>query len=162
MITIPSDQSKILSQEKNYNIFKDVSQWLTTASQPQLGNQDQFQLVKNLILEELEELEEAVKSGDKQEQRDAIVDLLWVTLNWDYMNSLNSEEHAQKVSFSNWTKFCTSEEEAIKTVDAYIRGIHPSKPGIKIECYMQQSGDYWIIKRLSDNKVLKSINFIEP
>jgi len=145
-----------------YNIFQDINNWLKVAGQEQVGNEANFQLIKSLILEELEELEEAYKANDKQGQRDAIVDLMWVTLNWDYYNSLNSEEHADKVSFSNWTKFCTSEDEAIKTMDAYIRGIHPSKPGIKIECYIVQSGNNWIVKRLSDNKVLKSINFVEP
>ena len=151
-----------LTDQNSRNIFQTVNQWLAIAGVEKKGNIDQFRLCKALILEELEELEEAFLAGDKKLQKDGVVDLIWVTLNWDYMNDLNSEEYAERVAKSNWSKFCKTVEEAEKTVDAYIRGVHPSKPGAKIECYIQQSGEYWIVKRLSDNKILKSINFVEP
>ena len=142
------------------SIFQTVNNWLETSGRKRDPNM--FPLVKNLILEELEELELAVIAKDPQEQRDAIVDLIWVVLNWDYANNLNSEEHATAVAKANWSKFCTTEDEAIQTVDAYIRGVHPSKPGAKIDCYYVQSNDYWVVRRLSDDKILKSINFKAP
>ena len=151
-----------LKIQNSRNIFQTVNQWLAMAGIEKKGDIDQFRLCRDLILEELDELEEAYKAKDEDQQRDAVVDLMWVVLNWDYMNNLNSEEYAERVAKSNWSKFCKTEEEAEKTVDAYIRGVHPSKPGARIECYIQQSGEYWIVKRLSDNKILKSINFIEP
>lgn len=144
------------------NIFQDVNNWLSAANQLRVPSKENFKLCKDLILEELEELEQAFIDKDAAGQRDAIVDLIWVALNWDYYANLNSESHAKSVLASNLSKFCTTKEEAEQTVHAYITGTHPSKPGQKIECYIDESDDYFIVKRLSDNKVLKSINFVEP
>lgn len=153
-----SYKKKLMNQQ---SMIKDIHQWLKTAGVKQEGTMEQFQLVKRLILEELAELEEAVINGDRDGQRDAIVDLFVVTTNWDYMNNLNSEDFIKPVSDSNWSKFCTSEEEAQKTVDAYKSGTHWTKPGQIIDCHYVYENDYWIVKR-PDGKLLKSIKYKDP
>lgn len=158
-------------------------------SEPTFPDNDKFQLALGLILEELIEasvsgtkvqakefllnaqalINEAnmvVDSFGKDEQslnelRDACADMRVVLGNLIHFSGLNEQygKDFNDVMNSNFSKFCTSEKEADDTVVAYARGEHPNKMGVKIQCYMQKVGDYWIVKRTSDNKVLKSINF---
>lgn len=56
---------------------------------------------------------------------------------------------------SNMSKICKSTEEVNESVKKYKKD--------KVETYSVQTSDNtWVIKRKSDNKVLKSINFKEP
>ena len=155
--------------QKNYNkkvtsqqdLMTETHQWLEAAGVPQEGSLEQWILVKNLILEELQELEDAIEVNDRREQMDAITDLFIVISNWDYMNNLHSYNYFNKVIASNKSKFCATREEATATVLAYQMGMHRSKPGEKIDCYSEQHGDLWIVKR-ADGKVMKSINYKTP
>lgn len=156
------NNTEIIQQTSSYNIFQDVSQWLKTAGVPQNGSREQYNLGLSLIEEELEELTEAWEKDDKVGQTDAVVDLLWVVLNYSHFFNLDSEEYAKRVSKSNWSKFCSTIEQARDTVAAYALGTHPSKPGAKISCYVDHAGEFFIVKRISDNKVMKSLNFQEP
>jgi len=146
-------------------MIEDIYKWLETAGVPILGSQQQHDLCVGLIEEELDELRTAYHKKDHEETKDAIVDLLWVVLNYAYMFDISTEELQEKVdrvSYSNWSKFCVTEAEALKSVELYAKGEHPTKPGAKIDAYYQKSGDYWIVKRTSDNKILKSLEFQEP
>lgn len=148
-------------------IFQQVHDWLKTAGVVKNDSIETFNIIKEFILEELDELEIAVKNNDTDGQKDAIIDLIWMVLNWAYSKDLTQlEQFANRVNWSNWTKFCATEQEAIDTCNAYLQGKHPSKPGKKIECYISESTHndqrIFIVKRLSDNKILKSINFLEP
>lgn len=152
-----------MTKNLNTDIIEDIYNWLHTAGVD--SDVRKFPLVKSLVLEELKELEEAVASNNKKEQMDAIVDLVWVSLNAvNFLGITLSEikEQFEKVSYSNWTKFCTSSEEATQTSLLYSRGQHPSKPGEKIPCYVEEYNNYWIVRRTSDGKIMKSINFQEP
>lgn len=139
--------------------IKDVYDWLETAGQePQEPKVD---LAIKLISEELEELVYAWTTGNNTEFLDAIVDLYWVTTNAAYFAGYTLEqlkEYAEKVSVSNWSKLCTNEVMALETVKAYTEGTHWDKPGVKIECYYEQVGLWWIVKR-TDGKILKSLNY---
>lgn len=104
------------------------------------------------------ELKEAYQNNNIEEQKDAIVDLLWVVLNWGYYNNLDLDDTVKKVSISNWSKFCSSEEEAIATVNAYKSGTHWAKPNETVDCFYTKSNEHWIVKR-ADGKILKSINY---
>lgn len=147
------------------NIQKDVYEWLKVAG---IEYQDTFQQRKlglHLIEEENAELVRAVVIDDKQEIIDACVDLFWVVTNNLVFNNISLEEfeeYAQKVSYSNWSKFCISEEDAINTVKAYAEGTHPDKPGHQIECYWKQVGKLYVIYRTEDNKIMKSIFYETP
>jgi hypothetical protein len=50
------------------------------------------------------------------------------------------------------SKACTTEDEAKKTVEHYLR-----KDGT--ECYYVNEGGKWLVYRKSDNKTIKSINY---
>jgi predicted HAD superfamily Cof-like phosphohydrolase len=101
------------------------------------------------------------EEGDINELRDACADLRVVMGNLIHFSGLKTqyEKDFNDVMDSNFSKFCTSEEEANQSVDAYANGTHPNKMGEKIDCYHVNVGDYWIVKRVQDGKILKSINF---
>jgi predicted HAD superfamily Cof-like phosphohydrolase len=159
---------------------------------PRFPDDDKFQLGLNLILEELLEaaesgpdeqvnifLDNATKmiedtrfkifkrergEGDLNELRDACADLRVVLGNLIHFTGISKQfnEDFSEVMDSNFSKFCLTEEQANKSVEAYENGNHPNKFGNVIECYHEKVGEYWIIKRKGDNKVLKSIGFKEP
>lgn len=103
------------------------------------------------------------KEGDLIELRDACADLRVVMGNLIHFAGINEkyEEDFSAVMKSNFTKFCTSEQQAIETVEAYANGTHPNKQGEKIDSYYEKIGDYWVIKKKEGNKILKSIGFVE-
>lgn len=140
------------------NIIEDVYKWLETAGVEQTGTIKQFELAVSLIEEELEELKEAHSKNDKEEQTDAIVDLLWVTLNWAYMNGLDAQTYSKLVSESNWSKFCKTLEEAQASQRAYYDGVHPSKPNQIILVDIEEANGFWILKN-QDGKIMKSLNY---
>lgn len=156
------NNTEITQQTSSYNIFQDVHNFLNTAGVKPEGSPEQHKFCISLIEEELEELVEAWNDGNKEEMADAVADLLVVTLNYAHAFSIDAEEMSKRVSKSNWSKFCTTLEEAQNTVSAYASGTHPNKPGAKISCWIDEVGKYFIVKRVSDNKILKSINFQEP
>ena len=104
------------------------------------------------------------KEGDLMELRDACADMRVVMGNLIHFAGIKDQfnEDLKEVMDSNFSKFCTTEEEADKSVKAYGKGNHPNKMGDVIECYHEKVGDYWIVKRKSDNKVLKSVDYVEP
>lgn len=142
------------------NILKDVYNWLETAGQE--PSEPKVDLAIKLIEEELQELKDAWVKGDRVEFLDAVVDLYWVVTNASYFAGEPIEEvndWIEKVSTSNWSKFCKNEKEAQITVDLYRTGQHPDKQGQIIECNYEKSGDFWIVKR-PDGKILKSFQYL--
>lgn len=140
------------------NTIERILEWCKLAGIEQKGDEHQFQLWKDLMFEELDETITGFMLNNKQEQLDGLADLIWVTCNWAHMNNLDLMSMLEKVEKSNYSKFCTSTVEAIATIDAYKNGTHWDKPEIKIDCYYEKIGDYFIIKR-NDGKILKSINY---
>ncbi len=143
-------------------MIKDIYQWLETAGQE--PSEPKVSLAIKLIEEELQELKDAWAKGDRVEFLDAVVDLYWVVSNASYFAGEPIEsvqEYVEKVSLSNWSKFCTSKTVADLTVIAYQEGTHPSKLGEKIDCYAEQVRELWVVKR-RDGKILKGLNYREP
>lgn len=143
-------------------MIKDIYEWLETAGQ--VSSEKKVDLAINLIEEELQELKDAWAKGDIIGVLDAVVDLYWVVTNVPYFAGESLEEvqsYVNKVSISNWSKFCTSQDMAEVTVDLYKKGEHPDKLGQKIDCYYERVGQFWIVKR-TDGKILKSIYWISP
>lgn len=60
-------------------------------------------------------------------------------------------EAFRRVHVSNMSKFCRSEQEARETIDSYIQN--------GVDTFWVQQGDWYVVLRRSDNKVLKSINY---
>ena len=61
----------------------------------------------------------------------------------------------QEVQASNMSKACTSEEEAQKTVE--VRSKEQNEP-----CHYEKVGEYFIVYRTRDRKVMKNINYFRP
>lgn len=142
--------------------IKDIYEWLETAGQ--VPDKRKVSLALDLVREELQELEDALFFDNREEVLDALEDLKWVLGNCAFFYGLSLEEindYANKVSISNWSKFCTSQDMAEVTVDLYKKGEHPDKLGEKIDCYYERVGQFWIVKR-TDGKILKSIYWISP
>jgi hypothetical protein len=121
------------------------------------GNRD-----VDIIEEEVNELLTAIRNNDLQEMCDGFADSLWTITQAAMRRGLNINDLMRCVFISNMSKFCKTEEEAIATCKAYSDGTHPDKLGISINCYYQKKGDLYIIYRYDDDKVLKSVNFIQP
>lgn len=141
-------------------LIKDVYEWLETAGQE--PSESKVDLAISLIEEELQELKDAWAKGDRVAFLDAVIDLYWVVTNAPFFAGEPLEEvnnWIEKVSISNWSKFCKNEQEAIDTCQAYQIGSHPDKPQILVPCYYEQHGVWWVVKR-TDGKILKSINYL--
>lgn len=141
--------------------FKKIFEWLSLAGIVYEDSDKQRQLGLDLIDEELSELYSGIMNGNKEEIKDGAVDLIWMILNNIVFNNITQEEFFDfliKVRVSNFSKFCTDEETAIKTVEAYKTGTHPDKIGQEISCYYTKIDNYFIIKRF-DDKVMKSIHY---
>lgn len=98
------------------------------------------------------------------EFRDAIADLKVVVDNQTYFSGMSSEQSNQdleNVMKSNMSKFCKTKEEAEQTCLAYLEGTHPNKKGQVIKTKYNKVGDYYVITKVSDNKIMKSINYKE-
>jgi len=60
-----------------------------------------------------------------------------------------------EVQASNMSKACKTEEEAIETVK-----VRSEQQGE--ECHYEKVGDYYIVYRSRDRKVMKNINYFKP
>jgi predicted HAD superfamily Cof-like phosphohydrolase len=121
---------------------------------PQIPSEDRCKLRVALIAEELKELEVAILQKDIVEVADALCDIQYVLSGAILEFGLGEKFNAlfEEVQRSNMSKACSSEDEAKKTVEHYLK-----KDGT--ECYYVQAGDKWLVYRKADNKTIKSINY---
>lgn len=122
--------------------------------QPAIPSEDRCKLRVALIAEELKELEVAILEKDIVAVADALCDIQYVLSGAVLEFGLGEKFKAlfEEVQRSNMSKACTSEDEARKTVEHYLK-----KDGT--ECYYRQEGDKWLVYRKSDNKTIKSIGY---
>lgn len=122
--------------------------------EPSIPGEDRCQLRVALIAEELKELEAAIRDRDIVEIADALCDIQYVLSGAVLEFGLAEKFHDlfQEVQRSNMSKACSSEEEAIQTVDHY-----RNKDGT--ECYYRREGEKWLVYRKSDNKTIKSVGY---
>ncbi len=144
-----------------------ITVWLQTIgqtkpSQPEFMDVDTKKFNMELIREEVNELLHAMEANDFTEMCDGYFDALWVITQAAMFNGININDIIRAGFQSNMSKFCKSVEEAEETVDAYTNGTHPNKMGTCIPTYYEQVNDLYVVRRSSDNKVMKSINFREP
>jgi predicted HAD superfamily Cof-like phosphohydrolase len=120
--------------------------------QAQIPSDDRCQLRVSLLQEELNELSEAIKNKDIVEVADALCDLQYVLSGaiLEFGIGEKFDELFDEVQRSNMSKACSSIEEAIETISHY-----KQKDGTESE--YKKLGDKWVVYRLSDNKILKSI-----
>ena len=124
-------------------------------SKPQIPSKDRCELRVNLLQEELDELKEAIKNNDLVEIADACGDIQVILsgtiLEFGLGDKFN--DIFDNIHNSNMSKACNSEQEAIDTLNFY-----KEKDGT--DAYYINDNNKWLVYRKSDNKILKSINYI--
>jgi predicted HAD superfamily Cof-like phosphohydrolase len=121
---------------------------------PQIPSEDRCQLRISLLQEELNELKQAIEDKDIIEIADALCDIQYVLSGaiLEFGLGENFNQLFEEVQRSNMSKACSSIQEAIETISHYKK-----KDGT--ESMYKQVGDKWVVYRISDNKILKSVNY---
>jgi len=125
---------------------------------PVIPDEKEWMFVYNFVLEELEEYKHACEQGDIVEVLDALCDIAYVSLgNGTMLHGLKDKlwPAYQEVQASNLSKACSSEEEAQETVR--VRSAEQEEP-----CHYEKVGEYYIVYRTRDKKVMKNINYFRP
>ncbi|RIV23637.1 hypothetical protein DYU11_11690 [Fibrisoma montanum] len=126
------------------------------AESPTIPDQATVDFRVKFIREELDELVKAVEAGDLVELADALGDIQYV-LDGFFLNAgLHEKKDAilTEIHRSNMSKACHSIEHAVETMNALGRDGY--------ECYYQQIGGKYIVKRRSDGKVMKALGYCKP
>ena len=126
--------------------------------EPNIPERREWEFVYNFILEELEEYKEACEKGDIIEVLDALCDITYVaTGNGTMLHGLKDKiwPAYQEVQASNLSKACRTEDEAKATVVQ-----RSSEQGE--ECHYEKVGDYFVVYRSRDRKVMKNVNYFKP
>ena len=121
---------------------------------PQIPDKKRATLRVSLLQEELNELQEAIDNNDLVEVIDALADLQYV-LSGAVLEFGLGEKFADvfaEVQRSNMSKACSSLKEAEATVEYY-------QNERNTEWYIVQKWDQYLVHRMEDNKILKSVNY---
>lgn len=121
------------------------------------GDPDLVKARLDLILEEVNELKNAIQEKDIKEVIDALSDICYVAYGMAASFGIDLDKFFDIVHNSNMSKLCNSEEEAIRTVEWY-KGNEKryDSPTYRIS----DDGKYWIVFNESSGKILKNINYI--
>jgi predicted HAD superfamily Cof-like phosphohydrolase len=125
---------------------------------PTIPEEKEWMFVYNFILEELEEYKHACETGDIVEVLDALCDIAYVSIgNGVMLHGLKNQilPAYAEVQASNMSKACKTEEEAIETVK--VRSAEQNA-----DCHYEKQGEFWIVYRTHDRKVMKNINYFRP
>lgn len=125
---------------------------------PVIPEKKEWQFVYDFVLEELEEYKQACEKGDIVEILDALCDIAYVSLgNGTMLHGLKDKiwPAYQEVQASNMSKACTTQEEAVRTVE--VRSQEQGEP-----CHWEQVGNMYIVYRTRDRKVMKSLTYFRP
>tara|TARA_B100000902_G_C26983415_1_gene751403 strand:- start:54 stop:419 length:366 start_codon:yes stop_codon:yes gene_type:complete len=104
------------------NPFADQRRFMKACDQTTDGelNQGQYDLYKNLIAEEVSELDEAVTGENKVEQLDALIDILVVTIGAIHSMGADAEGAWNEVLRSNLAKIDSSTGKVLKREDGKV------------------------------------------
>ena len=125
---------------------------------PTIPEKKETDFVYDFCIEEITEYQEACQNGDIVEILDAICDIAYVTLgNATMLHGLKDKiwPAYKEVQASNMSKSCKTEKEAAQTVTQRAK-----EQGE--ECHSEKVGDYYVVYRTRDRKVMKSINYFRP
>ena len=126
--------------------------------EPTIPEKKEWMFVYDFIQEELAEYKEACERGDIVEILDALCDITYVSLgNGTMLHGLKGKiwKAYQEVQASNMSKACKTEEEAIETAKSEAARVGE-------DTHYEKVGEYWVVYRTRDRKVLKSINYFRP
>ena len=118
-----------------------------------IPSEDRCNLRINLLQEELDELKDAIADNDLVEVADALCDIQYVLSGAILEFGLADKFKGlfDEVQRSNMSKTCKTMEEAEATVAHYLEKDQPSE--------IKQSGEEYLVYRIEDGKVLKSVNY---
>jgi predicted HAD superfamily Cof-like phosphohydrolase len=124
---------------------------------------DKPELVKlrlDLIKEEVTELEEAMKNHDMTEVIDALSDILYVVYGAGASFGIDLDKTFDIVHKSNMSKSCKSEEQAIRSVENYVKLYGENKCSYDSPAYRyDKENDLYVIYNKSTGKILKNIDY---
>lgn len=123
---------------------------------PQIPDDKRCKLRVSLLVEELNELVEGIKSKDIVEVADAFCDLQYVLSGaiLEFGLADKFKEMFEEVQRSNMSKACNNELEAKDTVAHY-------KLEKGVDCYYEEADGKYLVFRREDRKTLKSIYYSE-
>lgn len=124
---------------------------------PQIPSAARCALRVSLLQEELDELKAAIAADDLTEVGDAFADLQYVLAGAVHEFGMGGRFAAMfdDVHRSNMSKACKSLEEAEATVKYYAEERN-------MEARIEEPDSGWLVYRVPDSKVLKSVNFSQP
>jgi predicted HAD superfamily Cof-like phosphohydrolase len=104
------------------NPFADQKRFMSACDQTTDGTLDeqQYALYRNLIAEEVGELNDAVKNEDRVEQLDALIDILVVTIGAIHSMGADSEGAWNEVIKTNLAKIDSKTGKVIKRKDGKV------------------------------------------
>ena len=149
-------------------VVEQTYEWLAVADKPLINRQDKINKlnqIKEWLLEEINETIAGIENDDEDEIINGAVDALVICSNIPYYLGISLEAletECNLVKLSNDTKYCKTLEEALESKRRYDSGTHPNKFGTVIKTIVETSNSNefpYIVKRQSDSKLLKSINF---
>jgi len=121
---------------------------------PAIPNKERCALRISLLQEELNELKEAIENDDLVECADAFADIQYVLSGAILEFGLGAKFKSlfDEVQRSNMSKTCKSREEAIATQEHY-------KNTKDTDSTIEEKDGEYLVFRIPDRKVLKSINY---
>ena len=162
-LDIPFEETKVSPKYWEVPFVDEVQEFNETFGKPNnyeptIPEKKEWMFVYDFIQEELAEYKEACERGDIVEILDALCDITYVSLgNGTMLHGLKGKiwKAYQEVQASNMSKACKTEEEAIETAKVEAERVGE-------ETHYEQVGEYWVVYRSRDRKVLKSINYFRP
>ena len=116
--------------------FEDVKKFMNTFGQivrtkPQFPDDKTMQLRFDLIKEELNELEHAIKTKNLKEIADALTDILYVTYGAGYAYGINLDKCFKEVQRANMSKLGNDGKPIYNAKGKVMKGPNYSKPNLK-------------------------------
>ena len=116
--------------------FKDVKTFMETFGQivrtkPQFPDEKTMQLRYDLIKEELNELELAMKTKNLKEVADALTDILYVTYGAGYAYGIDLDKCFKEVQRANMSKLGTDGKPIYNDRGKVMKGPNYSEPNLK-------------------------------
>ncbi len=116
--------------------FEDVKKFMETFGQsvrtkPQFPDEKTMQLRYDLIKEELNELEVAMKTKDLKEIADALTDILYVTYGAGYAYGINLDKCFKEVQRANMSKLGKDGKPIFNDKGKVMKGPNYSPPNLK-------------------------------
>ena len=116
--------------------FEDVKTFMATFGQmvrtkPQFPDEKTMQLRYDLIKEELNELEHAMKTKNLKEVADALTDILYVTYGAGYAYGIDLDKCFEEVQRANMSKLGTDGKPIYNEKGKVMKGPNYSEPNLK-------------------------------